>query len=262
MTFKETLKQTHIYAKPVILKILGFNILFYISIMFFLGFGSIILPAAKHFGISGSLSVILLIVSIIAIVLGLLFMANSVLAKLEYILKHNTSNKQTWGTLWKNVYRLKLRNINLFALFGIVFILFSVGIIAIASNSNTTPNSNGELPIQIEIILLACGLIFNLIIIPIFFISAIDAICKENSAITAIKNACRLVFKRFIRLSIIPLGVIFVPTILLGMVFGLIGIPETTAESILYLLVLILESYFLSYYLVNYLTNSQNNTDQ
>lgn len=254
MTLKEIFKQTHNYAKPILWRVFGFNLLFYVSVMFLLSLGAIVIPMAHNAG--SALAIILLIITTLAIFSGLIFIGNAVLAKLDYIIKNSSETKPTWGILWKNTYCFRIKNINLFAIYGVALIIFIVGIFFTNSLFHTSPANNGEPSIQMELVLWAGTLLFNLLVIPVFFISAIVTVVNNLTALHATKKATQIVFKNFAQLSLLPLGFIFIPTILLSIIFSLVGIPDATGEFIIYLLVLIIEPYMLSYYIINYQANT------
>lgn len=273
MNLKEVLLEAHNYAKPVVWRVFGFNILFMFMLFIFgfLSIGSFVLVASLTAkGNKFPIYAFLLFLLEFCFIYILLINAFSSITK--YIVDFKSEVKPAFSSLFRNLFRFNFRYLKLNLWFIVLLIPFMIcSVIVMALVSSYTGQSSDAVLLAGFILAFVWQIVIYIFYTPVFMFSSFKIILvSDGVAVKALKDGLKMLSKS-IKLSIIPVLLCFIS--LFG--FQVLGVSyssdmqtdvvsdtvlvSSSIELIIVASMVFLTPYFIAYYLAIY-NKLMNNT--
>ncbi|RTK94097.1 MAG: hypothetical protein EKK64_09130 [Neisseriaceae bacterium] len=266
MNLKELLLEAHSYAKPVVWRIFGFNVLlmFMLFICGFLSVGSFVLIASLT-AKGNEFPIYAFLLFLFEFCFIYILLINTFSSITKYIVDFKSDVKPTFSSLLRNLFRFNFRYLKL-NLWFIVLLIPTVicSVIVLALVSSYTSQSSDAVLLVWFILAFVWQIVMYLFYTPVFMFSSFKIVLTSDEvAIKALKDGLKMLFKS-IKLSIIPVLLCFIS--LFG--FQILGISyssnmqtnvvsdtvlvSSSIELIIVVLIVFLIPYFIAYYLAIY----------
>lgn len=269
MKTKEILKQALDYTKPVMWRIIGFDILQYLSIMILFAIMGLIFTFLMHTDktvpmVIGLITYFILFITFIISIF--VWPLNAYAAKIKFITNQQNNKNPKFKELWKDSFKLNFKIIKVyFLLLSITIVTIAVvgyGSYTVAAHLLHSDDTNFILQAILPII----GIAF-IELCPVAIFSIITATVMDHGSIHSVWYSVKYIFcKHFLRLIIIPTLLIGIPCWLMSSITDLLNNSLVNATAtwqitgsviffisvIFYILLsLVLSVYIVSYYLIN-----------